>query len=191
MLEICLTTFNEIGPWQVMFAKMVKISKIASINCDYFAIHQLKQIFSGDPKNNLIEHSHHIFWFGNNKNNFKTRTWSMARHRKSPFSRRNLMVFDLLTPPQGHQFDFRVSFLLVSCSTFIPSSLIWYASWPCSEFFLPPPPPPPPPPPQTPPSPSPGAWSRHSNENPVWYVLYLKFVRRHTKFGLKSLKLAL
>ena len=32
----------------------------------------------------------------------QTRTHSMARHRKSPRSRRNLMVIDPLTPSQGH-----------------------------------------------------------------------------------------
>ena len=32
---------------------------------------------------------------------------------------------------------------------------------------------------------TPGAWPRRSNENPVWYVLYLSFVRRHRKFGFK------
>ena len=36
-----------------------------------------------------------------------------------------------------------------------------------------------------PPSPTPRAWPRRQNENPVWYVLYLSIVRRHTKFGLK------
>ena len=36
-----------------------------------------------------------------------------------------------------------------------------------------------------PPSPTPGAWPRRRNENPVWYVLYLSIVRRRTKFGLK------
>ena len=40
-------------------------------------------------------------------------------------------------------------------------------------------------PPTVPPSPTPGAWPRQRNENPVWYDLYLSFVRRHTKFGLK------
>ena len=34
-------------------------------------------------------------------------------------------------------------------------------------------------------SPAPGAWPRRQNENPVWYVLYLLFVRPHTKFGIK------
>ena len=40
----------------------------------------------------------------------------MARHRKSPHSRRNLMVLDLLSPPQGHQFDPRVKIFIVSWS---------------------------------------------------------------------------
>ena len=47
----------------------------------------------------------------------KTRTHSMARHRKSPRSRRNLMVIDPLTPSQGHQFDRRLKFFSVSWST--------------------------------------------------------------------------
>ena len=46
-----------------------------------------------------------------------TRTHSMARHRKSPRSRRNLMVIDPLTPSQGHQFDRRLKFFSVSWST--------------------------------------------------------------------------
>ena len=50
----------------------------------------------------------------------KTRTHSMARHRKSPRSRRNLMVIDTLTPSQGHQFDRRLKFFSVSWSTAHP-----------------------------------------------------------------------
>ena len=34
-------------------------------------------------------------------------------------------------------------------------------------------------------SPTHEAWPRRPNEDPVWYVLHLLFVRRHTKFGLK------
>ena len=49
-----------------------------------------------------------------------TRTHSMARHRKSPRSRRYLMVFDPLTPSQGHQFDPRVEIFSVSWSTAHP-----------------------------------------------------------------------
>ena len=43
-----------------------------------------------------------------------TRTHSMARHRKSPRSQRNLMVIDPLTPPKCHQFDRRLKFFSVS-----------------------------------------------------------------------------
>ena len=39
--------------------------------------------------------------------------------------------------------------------------------------------------PPAPQSPTPGAWPRLHNENPVWYVLYLSFVRTHTEFGMK------
>ena len=44
----------------------------------------------------------------------QTRTHLMARHRKSPRSRRNLMVIDTLTPSQGHEFDRRFNFFSVS-----------------------------------------------------------------------------
>ena len=47
--------------------------------------------------------------------------------------------------------------------------------------FLTPPPPPHPQQPQVPP------WQQ--NENPFQYVFYLLFVRTHTKFGIKSLKI--
>ena len=36
-----------------------------------------------------------------------------------------------------------------------------------------------------PPSPTPGAWPRGQNKNPVWYVSFLLFVRTHTKFRIK------
>ena len=39
-----------------------------------------------------------------------TGTHSMACHRKSPRSRRNLIVIDPLTLSQGHQFDRRLNF---------------------------------------------------------------------------------
>ena len=39
----------------------------------------------------------------------------------------NFMIFDLLTPPQGHKLDTRVKVLLVFCSTHHP------ATRPCSE----------------------------------------------------------
>ena len=44
----------------------------------------------------------------------------MARHRKSPHSRRYLMVFNPLTPYQGHQFDPRVKNFSVYWSTAHP-----------------------------------------------------------------------
>ena len=44
----------------------------------------------------------------------------MARHRKSPRSRRNLMVIDPLTPSQGRQFDRRLKLFSVSWSTAHP-----------------------------------------------------------------------
>ena len=47
----------------------------------------------------------------------RTRTHSMARHRKSPRSQRYVMVIDPLTPSQGHQFDPRVKIFNVSWST--------------------------------------------------------------------------
>ena len=50
----------------------------------------------------------------------KTRTHSMARHRKSPRSRRYQMVFDPLTPSKGHQFDPRVKIFSVSWSAAHP-----------------------------------------------------------------------
>ena len=49
-----------------------------------------------------------------------TRTHLMARHSKSPRSRRYLMVLDPLTPSQGHQFDPRVKIFSVSWSTAHP-----------------------------------------------------------------------
>ena len=39
--------------------------------------------------------------------------------------------------------------------------------------------------PPTPQNPTPGAWPRGQNENPVWCVLYFLFVGTHTKFGIK------
>ena len=44
----------------------------------------------------------------------------MERHRKSPRSRRNLMVIDPLTPSQGHEFDHRLKCFSLSWSTAHP-----------------------------------------------------------------------
>ena len=48
----------------------------------------------------------------------------MARHRKSPRSRRNLMVIDPLTPSQGHQFYRRLKFSVYRDLLLIPFNLI-------------------------------------------------------------------
>ena len=53
-----------------------------------------------------------------------TRTHSMARHHKSPCSRRNLLVIDLLTPSQGHQFDGRLKFSVYPGLLLIPFNFI-------------------------------------------------------------------
>ena len=53
-----------------------------------------------------------------------TRTHSMMRHRKSPRSRRNLMVIDPLAPSQGHQFDCRLKFSVYPGILPIPFNLI-------------------------------------------------------------------
>ena len=85
------------------------------------------------------------------------------------YGNRNLMIFDLLTSPQGHQFDPRMKILLHSVLLVIP-------------FFDPL---------GTPsaPKPHPWAWPRRQNENSVWYVLHLSFVITYTKFGIKIFKI--
>ena len=90
-----------------------------------------------------------------------------------------LMIFDLLTSPQGHQFDPRMKMLLAFCSARHPRrfdmahvhvwKLLFLTTWA----------------PPAPQSRTPGAWPRLPNENPVWYVLYLSFVRTHTKLWIK------
>ena len=82
------------------------------------------------------------------------------------------MIFDLLTSSQGHQFDPRMEMLLALCSARHPLRFdmlhdhVWKKN-------------------PVPQSPTPGAWPSRQNINPVWYILYLSFVRTHTKFGLK------
>ena len=89
----------------------------------------------------------------------------------------NLMMFDLLTSPQGHEFDPRIKILLAFCSARhpcrfdMPHDHVWIFLTPWA--------------PPSPLSPTPGAWPRRRNENPVWYVLYLSFMRTHIKFGIK------
>ena len=82
-----------------------------------------------------------------------------------------------LTSPQGHQFDPRMKILLAFCSAHhprrfdIPHDHVW------KKFFFDPL--------GTPSAPNSHPWPREQNENPVWYVLYLSFVRTHTMFGIK------
>ena len=90
-----------------------------------------------------------------------------------------LMIFDLLTLPQGHQFDPMMKMLLAFCSARhprqfdMPHDHVWKKKKIDPLGTL------------VPPSPTPGAWPRRQNKNPVWYVLYLSFVRTHTQFGIK------
>ena len=88
-----------------------------------------------------------------------------------------LMIFDLLTSPQGHQFDPRVKMLQFDLLV-IPVDLICYMTMFEKKMFDPL---------GTPIAPKshPWGWSRRQKKNPIWYVLYLSFVRTHTKFGIK------
>ena len=84
-----------------------------------------------------------------------------------------LMIFDLLTSPQGHQFDPKMKMLLEFCSARHPRRFdmshdhIWKNKLSPSATPVPK-------------SPRPGAWPRQQNKNPVWYVLYLSFIRTQT-----------
>ena len=88
------------------------------------------------------------------------------------------MIFDLLTSPQGHQFDPRMKILLEFCSASHPRRFDMPHDHVWKKKFTPWAPP-------VPQSPTPGAWPRWQNENPVLCVLYLSFVRTHKKFGIK------
>ena len=76
-----------------------------------------------------------------------------------------LMIDDHLTSPQGHQFDPRMKMVLAFCYARhprrfdMPHDHVW-------KTILTPWAPP------VPQSPTPGAWPRRQNKNPVWYVLY-------------------
>ena len=66
-----------------------------------------------------------------------------------------------------------------TCNLFCLSSpSIWYATWPCLIENDPL---------GTPSAPKSHtwAWPRWQNENPVWYVLNLSFLRKHTMFCIK------
>ena len=89
-----------------------------------------------------------------------------------------LMIFDLLTLSQGHQIDPRMK-ILHSALLVIPVDLICHMTRFEKKKKLTPWAP------SVPQSPTPGVWPRGQNKNAVWYVLYLSFVRTHTKFGIK------
>ena len=46
-----------------------------------------------------------------------------------------------------------------------------------------------PPTPHGTPKSHPWAWPTRPNENPFWYAIYISFVRRYTKFGLKTFEI--
>ena len=89
-----------------------------------------------------------------------------------------LMITDLLTLPQGHQFDPRMKMLLAFCSACHPCRFDMLHDHVWKKMFDPL---------GTPSAPKshPWAWPRQQNKNPVWNVLYPSFVRTHTKFAIK------
>ena len=91
----------------------------------------------------------------------------------------DLMIFDLLAPPQGPRAREPKKWRRCVCHSCKKLTHQIWLNFRNFFFWPPPPPPPPPQPPTVPPSPTPRAWPRPPNENPVWYVLYLSCVRRH------------
>ena len=89
------------------------------------------------------------------------------------------MIFDLWPHSKVISLTLQRKF---TCIMFCPSSpLIWHATCPCLKninVWLP----------GHPQHPKSHPWDmphRRQNKNPVWYVLYLLFVRTHTKLGIK------
>ena len=97
------------------------------------------------------------------------------------------MIFDLLAPSQGPRGQ-GPKMCAGACAIHVSNShtKLLVEFWRKIKFLTTQPPVPPQ-------APTPGAWPRWRNENPVWYVyiLYLSFVRRHTKFGLKIFEIDL
>ena len=92
------------------------------------------------------------------------------------FFNSDLIIFDLLAPPIGLRGRGPKTWrrcVCLSCKKLTHQIWLNFGKKNC----------PPPKPPTVPPSPTPRAWPRPPNENPVWYVLFLSCVRRHTKFG--------
>ena len=77
---------------------------------------------------------------------------------------RNFMIFDLWPHPKVTSLTLRWKFYLHSVLLVIPVNLIYHMTMFEKNFVWPP---------GHPQSPTPGAWPRGQNENPVWYVLYL------------------
>ena len=91
----------------------------------------------------------------------------------------DLMIFDLLTSPQGHQFDPRMKILLAFCSAHHPYRFDMPHDHFEKKIFWPPWHP------QCPKVRPLGHNPGDRIKNPIWYVLYLSFVRTNTKFGIK------
>ena len=96
----------------------------------------------------------------------------------------DLMIFDLLAPPQRPCGGGGPKNGAVACAIHVSNSHT-KSGWISEKKILTTQPP------TVLPSPTPGAWPRRPNENPVWYVLYLSFVRRHIKFGLEIFEIDL
>ena len=87
---------------------------------------------------------------------------------------RNLMIFDLWPHPKVTSLTLGWKFYLHSLLLIIPVDLIYHMTMFEKKKKLPP---------GHPQRPKVPPWGQ--NKNPVWYVLYLSFVRTHTKFGIK------
>ena len=154
---------------------------IANPHTEVFFIHpappsRMPGSWPQQQNQNSVQYVYNILFVRTHtKNGIKSKNWHGSL---------NLMIFDLLTLPQGHQFDPRMKTLLAFCSVRhprrfdMPHDHVWIFLTPLDT--------------PAPQSPTPWAWPRRHNANPVWYVLYLLFVRTHTNFGIKkSLKLTL
>ena len=104
------------------------------------------------------------------KKNLKLECAVDGRHRKTPCSRRKLMIFDILTRPKVTSLTIRLD--LTWILFYSSSPLIWYTTWPCSKAnkCLSP----------NTPNPNTCAWPRWQNENSVRYVLSFIHENTHT-----------
>ena len=90
------------------------------------------------------------------------------------------MIFDLWPHPKVTNLTLGWEFHLHSVLLIFPVDLIYHMTmFEKNNFFFTPWAPP------APQSPTPGAWPREQIKIPIWNVLYLSFVRTHTKFGIK------